>query len=287
MSVEFPDEGHGQVTPAGLTAAVREHYDRLSPLYRALWGEHIHHGFWEGGESPHRAQLKLIERLAERARVPRGARVLDVGCGVGGPALWLARELDCSVTGITLSPVQARMATEKGAAGGLGSRVRFVVADANHLRPAAGAFDVVWVIECSEHLADKARFVEACSRALGPGGTLALCAWLVAGGELSAEHARLVESVCRGMLCPGLASMGDYVGWMRSAGFSTVGAEDVTRQVEETWARCAEIASRADVRAMAAAGGERLRNFLGAFAAIKRAYEEGAMAYGMFTAVKG
>lgn len=269
-----------------LTAAVREHYDRLSPLYRALWGEHIHHGFWEGGESAERAQLRLVEELAARARVARGSRVLDVGCGLGGSALWLARELGCDVTGLTISPVQARMAAARARAEGLHARVRFEVTDADDLRLEDGAYDVVWVVECSEHLRDKARFVEACAGGLRPGGRLALCAWLVADGPLSAEHARLVEAVCRGMLCPGLASMSDYTGWMQAAGFRSVGAEDVTGRVAETWARCAAIASRADVRAIAAAGGERVRNFLGAFPAIRRAYAEGAMAYGIFTAVK-
>ncbi|HYP52103.1 MAG TPA: methyltransferase domain-containing protein, partial [Pyrinomonadaceae bacterium] len=199
---------------------------------------------------------------------------------------WLARELGCDVTGLTISPVQARMSNEKARAEGLDSRVRFEVADANDLRPAAGACDVGWVVECSEHLTDKARFVEACARALRPGGTLALCAWLVADGPLSSEQTRLVESVCRGMLCPGLAKMSDYAGWMRAAGFGRIESEDVTSRVTETWARCAAIASRPEVRAIAAASGERVREFLGAFPAIRRAYALGAMAYGMFAAIK-
>jgi tocopherol O-methyltransferase len=79
--------------------AVREHYDRLSVFYRALWGEHIHHGYWEDVETPSTAQEKLIERLASLAGIKPGSRVLDVGCGLGGSALWLARHLGCSVLG--------------------------------------------------------------------------------------------------------------------------------------------------------------------------------------------
>jgi len=77
------------------TNAIRSHYDRLSILYWWLWGEHIHHGFWRNGESPHQAQVRLIEELAERTQIRRGAKVLDVGCGLGGSSFWLAHELGC------------------------------------------------------------------------------------------------------------------------------------------------------------------------------------------------
>src|SRR4029077_10704766 len=59
---------------------IRKHYDRLSFLYRLFWGEHLHHGYWDAELSPSQAQVRLMERLAERAHVPRGACVLWDQC---------------------------------------------------------------------------------------------------------------------------------------------------------------------------------------------------------------
>ena len=83
---------------------VRKHCDRLSSLSRVFWGEHLHHGYWNGDETVVRAQIQLMEQLAQRAEIPRGAIVLDIGCGVGGAALWLADQFGCNVTGMTISP---------------------------------------------------------------------------------------------------------------------------------------------------------------------------------------
>jgi tocopherol O-methyltransferase len=271
------------MTGSELVEAVRSHYDRLAYFYRTLWGKHIHHGYWEGNESAETAQVQLVSRLADRAAIQHGAAVLDVGCGLGGSSLWLARHRGCRVTGITLSPVQARQASELARAEHLDDRVRFRVMDANRLDLPPSQFDVVWVIECSEHLADKARFINACAHVLKPGGKLALCAWLAAE-DPRPEQARLIHEVCRGMLCASLASMHDYTNWMRVAGFDEITAEDITRHVEKTWDLCSAIVARPAVRMLRWLVDEQTRAFVESFGAIRRAYAEGAMAYGMFTA---
>lgn len=266
--------------------AVREHYDRLSVFYRALWGEHLHHGYWENTETPSSAQVKLVERLASLAGIQPGARVLDVGCGLGGSALWLARNLGCSVLGLNISPVQVAMAAEKARAEGLDGRVEFKVSDANHLELPGESFDAVWVIECSEHLADKARFISNCARVLKRGGALALCAWLRAEPLASPGGEQLVADICRGMLCPGLASMQDYTRWMRASGLNPLKADDITRRVKETWALAEAIVRRQIIKALIGGADERTRRFVEAFALMGQAFERGAMAYGMFTAIK-
>ncbi len=85
---------------------IREFYDAVSPHFRDLWGEHLHDGLYErGDETKEAAQEKLVAWLAATAGLAPGSRGLDVGCGMGATSVWLARELGCRMTGITLSPV--------------------------------------------------------------------------------------------------------------------------------------------------------------------------------------
>jgi tocopherol O-methyltransferase len=276
-----PQESPGTLA----TEDIREHYDQLSPLYRAFWGEHIHHGFWRGSESNATAQENLTHELARRAGLHTGERVLDVGCGLGGSALLLAQDYDCSVHGITISPHQVEAAIEETARRRLQDRVTFRVEDANHLAAAAPSYDVIWNVECSEHLFDKPRFVATCAKLLRPGGRLALCAWL-ARDNLNEAQARLVKQVCHGMLCPSLGTMSDYVRWMEQSGLTMRCADDITAHVARTWAICQPVLRFPLVKTLLSGGNRRLRDFADAFTAIDDAYRTGAMAYGMFVACK-
>jgi len=54
---------------------IRDLYDRTSPYYQSLWGEHIHHGYWiSGKETKEKAQIQLIEHLAQAAGLEPAAR---------------------------------------------------------------------------------------------------------------------------------------------------------------------------------------------------------------------
>lgn len=262
---------------------IRDHYDTLSPYYRTLWGEHIHHGFWRGDESAAEAQENLIQELASRARVVEGDRILDVGCGLGGSSMFLAREYGAMVKGITLSPKQVSAAREQARLRGLLGRVNFEVQDAHHLDRDPAFYDVIWVVECSEHLFDKAAFIKECGRHLVPGGRLAICAWLM-GEARGAAQEKLVEAVRVGMLCPSFGTRTDYADWMSDAGLVVESAEDITANVMRTWSLCRPILELPLVKTMLAAGNEKLAAFAESFTAIEEAYRTGAMGYGMFVA---
>jgi len=265
---------------------VRKHYDRLSFLYRMFWGEHLHHGYWTGGETVERAQIQLMEQLAQRAEIPRGSSVLDIGCGLGGSALWLADQFGCQVTGMTISPVQARMATRKAQARGLSDKVRFEVNDANHWQPEPKSFDVVWIMESSEHFPDKKHFLERCAIALKPGGTLAVCAWLRRDGSLSPSEQKVVATIAEAMMSASLGSLSNYRNWMLEAGLSVTAAEDITRYVEPTWAQCARMGENPALKFLVRFTGGPTRRFVKAFPLMQEAYSSGAMAFGLFVAKK-
>lgn len=265
---------------------IREHYDRLSFLYRVFWGEHLHHGYWDADETVPQAQIQLMTRLAERADIPRGASVLDIGCGLGGSAFWLAENYDCTVRGMTISPVQARMANKKAKARGLSDRVQFQVSDADQWEPKPESVDVIWIMESSEHFHDKKHFFEHCALALKPGGVLAVCAWLRRDGPMPEAEQKLVASIAEAMLSASLDSLSDYRTWMIDSGLTVTTAEDITRHVERTWAVCSRLAERRGLRFLVRFTGAPTRRFVQSFPLMKRAYAQGAMAFGLFAAKK-
>jgi tocopherol O-methyltransferase len=265
---------------------IRKHYDRLSIFYRLLWGEHIHHGYWENGESIGRAQIRLMEKLAEKARIPPGATVLDIGCGLGGSVFWLAEEYDCRVTGLTISPVQAQMASRRARTKGLNDRVRFLVEDANAWSPQSETVDAIWIMESSEHFHDKPNFFERCTTALKPGGVLAICAWLRGKPSADAKEAKLVETIGRAMLSASLDTLEQYVDWMRQAGLIVATAEDITANVAPTWEYCSRMAQRWPMRWLTPLADRPTRQFLRSFPLMNEAYATGAMAFGLFVARK-
>jgi len=265
---------------------IRKHYDRLSIFYRLLWGEHIHHGYWENGESIKRAQVRLMEKLAEKARIPRGATVLDLGCGLGGSVFWLAEQYNCRVTGLTISPVQAQMASRRARTKRLNDRVRFLVEDANAWSPTTEIVDAIWIMESSEHFRNKPNFFERCATALKPGGVLAICAWLRGKRSTDADRMKLVETIGQAMLSASLDTLDQYVDWMVQAGLIVETAEDITANIAPTWEYCSRMAQRWPIRWLTPLADRPTRQFVKSFPLMTEAYANGAMAFGLFVARK-
>lgn len=273
-------------------AAIRSHYDLATPFYRLLWGPHIHHGLWPADEialdapkmQPRAAQEALTDTLATLAGIRPGDRVLDVGCGMGGSSIRLARKFGCRVNGITLSDVQRRWAATAALLQGVAGRATFERLDAEAAEFPAASFDVAWSIECTEHLFDKQKFFQRAAGWLGPGGRMAICAWLAAEDAAIPGKREKVEKVCDAFLCPSLGSFGDYRRWMTDAGLEVVHTEDWTRRVERTWELCDNRVRRFGLQGIARLIDRRQAEFLEHFTTLLDAYRSDAMQYGCLVA---
>ena len=149
-------------------------------LLERLWGEHIHLGFYPPNKKNidfREAKIQFVHELVHWSgldKLPRGSRILDVGCGIGGSSRILAGYYGFNVIGITISPAQVKRAIELTSDG---INCDFQVMDALDLKFEDGAFDGIWSVEAGAHMNDKFKFADEMLRTLRPGGYLALADW--------------------------------------------------------------------------------------------------------------
>ena len=272
-----------------LTLRIKRHYNLLALFYYGLWGRHVHHGYWEDESdvtAPHVAQERLIRELYHFSGASAPRRLLDVGCGAGGSLLWFAENVKATGIGLTLSRVQQLLGQSAFLASGLARQLSIQVADAQQEWPIADAsVDLVWCVECSEHLQDRAYFARESHRVLTPGGTLCIAAWLAGPNTMPAAEARR-QRVEHGMLCHPFGTEAHYCRWMAEAGFTHIASKIVTPHVLRTWEFCIALRDRPGLPSLARCLGRDVKAFTEVFYDLHQAYIDGAMAYGFFTARK-
>ena len=265
-------------------AAVALHYDELDPIYRQLWGEHVHHGLWTTGrESPQQAVDALADRVGTLLDLHAGLALVDIGCGYGATARRLALQHDVWVTGLTLSQAQidVAQATPNG-------KVTLLRRDWLDNEMPDASFDRAYSIESSEHMVDKPRFFREAHRVLRKDGKLVVCAWLAETGASSWKVEHLLEPICREGRLPSMGTREEYEAMAGAAGFRVSAYEDVSLQVARTWTICAKrlafkvATNPAYVRLLASARTKN-RIFAVTLPRLMLAYRTGAMRYGIFT----
>ncbi|MBK0393783.1 class I SAM-dependent methyltransferase [Ramlibacter algicola] len=112
--------------------------------------------------------------LADRLTIDAGDQVLDIGCGIGGPARYIATRFGCHVTGIDLTPTFVAAGRKLTALLELEDRVAMEEGDAQHLPYADGRFDGALAQHVTMNIPDRSRFFAEAARVLKPGAFFAL-----------------------------------------------------------------------------------------------------------------
>jgi len=202
-------------------------YDLATSPYRANWGESFHLPPFGPGESLAEAMRRQERELARAAGFGPGMQVLDVGCGIGGPALSIANASGAHVTGVNIVPMHIDIARAKAAEQGLAHLTRFVVADMVDMPFPDTFFDGAFSFDAICHSPDKPATYEGIARVLKPGAVFAGCDWLCADGMSADEYREWIEPICRYAALPAVLSLSEVAGQLRDAGFDVDMCQDL------------------------------------------------------------
>ena len=184
---------------------------------RAAFGEDIGQNSW--------LTVDELDRFLSRLDLRPGSRLLDVGCGSGGPALHLVRRAGCQVVGVDLSEEAVAEATRLAHEASLETRSSFLQADAREALPFENdTFDALICIDAINHLPDRARVLGDWARLLRPGGRLLFTDPVVITGILDSEELAIRTSIGYFLFVP----PGENERLLTAAALTVVEVEDTT-----------------------------------------------------------
>ena len=156
-------------------SANAQHYEVPAEFYELVLGRRLKYssGYWpDGTKNLDEAEERMLELTAERAELADGQRILELGCGWGSLALWMAERLpNAQITAVSNSRTQKShidgVAHERGL-----TNLVVEVADMNSFAAPSAGFDRVVSVEMFEHMRNYERLLERIASWLAPRGKL-------------------------------------------------------------------------------------------------------------------
>ena len=226
-------------------ADVRRYYERHTPAF-IKFGQGggagvIHRAVWGPGVQDRQQAFHYVDdRIAELTRaLPADSRLphlVDLGVGVGGSQCYLAQQLPVHGTGITLSPLQARMAAERIRKAGLADRVTCVEADFSRMPPNVAPADLAYAIESFVHGPAPDVMLNAWADLVRPGGLLVICDDFRRVSDEEAA-ARAIDRFRHGWHVNTLITREELQACAHAAGFDHESSADLTAALETRRAR--------------------------------------------------
>jgi cyclopropane-fatty-acyl-phospholipid synthase len=187
---------------------VQRHYDLSGEMYKLFLDADLQYScayFERPDMTIEEAQLAKKRHIAAKLKMKPGQTVLDIGCGWGGMALYLAKNFDAEVLGVTLSTEQHAVATDRARAEGLDSHVHFEIKD---YRALTERFDRIVSVGMFEHVGVNyyKAFFEKCATLLKPDGVMLLHT-IGRSGPPSATNAFIRKYIFPGGYIPAMSEV--------------------------------------------------------------------------------
>ena len=207
---------------------VSRFYDIVTRFYEFGWGATFHFSPRRPGETLRESQRRHDEAIGELLRLKPGMHVADIGCGIGGPLVSIARATGASITGINFNSHQIRRGEDRVRRAGLDGSCAFLYADYMNVPLDDGAFDALYSFEALCHAPNRLLAFRELYRLLKPGAEAAIVDWCLTDAFDDADvlHNDIRARIERTNATPELLTAVEYVEAMRSAGFEIIEAID-------------------------------------------------------------
>lgn len=213
-------------------ADIGTYYDTFDQHYRLVWGDHLHHGYWdEHTTSTDQAITNLLDLTAAWLKIAPGHHIADVGCGYGAGALYLNRLQQCQVSGYTVSQRQfdeSKKLIDR-------PEVSIRLADWIESPIDKSLFDGILSLECVCHMANKQAFFHKISTTLKPGGRAVVTLLIATDRGARWFSDSLLKPLCKGAKFPSLAENDDIDFWLQRSKLKLIHSADITPNVQPTW----------------------------------------------------
>lgn len=224
------------------------YYTATMPAYEQVWYSpknlSMHFGYYDANTKSHsESLLRINEVISNLANISSHDYVLDAGCGVGGSAIWLAKNIQCKVVGISIVPIQLQKANHYALKNQVSDRVEFSEQDYTSTTFENNTFSVVWAQESFCHTDHKKEFMEEAYRTLNDDGRLVIADAIVreAPPPLSKKERALMENWFNGWALSELLTLSQYQSLFQNAGFKRVEYHDISTHVAPSLQRLSRI----------------------------------------------
>ena len=215
-------------------SAIIKYYKECNNAYRDAWGldknMQLNLGLWKKNTKNLTEALKnLNNEIAAKLEVKPHYKILDAGCGVGGTAIYLAKNFSCEVVGISLVSNQVEQARKNAKAAQVEHLVTFEEMDYQNTSFPGASFDAIIGIESICYAEPKIDFLTEAFRLLKKGGCLVMAENLQGKEVLSADEVKsLYTNAFNGCQVKSLDTKQQYLKNLNQVGFSAASCEDYT-----------------------------------------------------------
>ncbi|KAH7311458.1 S-adenosyl-L-methionine-dependent methyltransferase [Stachybotrys elegans] len=219
---------------ADYATITRQYYNLATDFYEYGWCESFHFCRFAFGEPFHQAMARHEHYLAHSMGIKKCMKVLDVGCGVGGPAREIVKFTGAHVTGININEYQVGRATHYANKEGLAGSLKFVQGDFMKMPFPDNSFDAVYAIEATVHAPSLEGIYSEIFRVLKPGGVFGVYEWLMTEDydNENLDHRRIRLDIEQGNGIAQMFKVSHGLQAVESAGFELELHEDLADRAD-------------------------------------------------------